>query len=91
LYLGGRGCGDVGVVGFGTGGYLAASAASSVPGVLAAVTVGAVEGDGLWPDARPLAELASNSPVPLLGLAALSDPAASDATWERIAAFLAGA
>jgi dienelactone hydrolase len=81
----------VGVVGFGTGGYLAASAASSVPGVLAAGTVGAVEGGGLWPDARPLAELASNSPVPLLGLAALSDPAASDATWERIAAFLAGA
>jgi carboxymethylenebutenolidase len=87
-YLAGRGCGDLAVVGFGTGGYLAASAASSVPGVTAAVTIGAVEGDGLWPDARPLAELVSNCPVPLLDLPALSDPATSDDTWQRIAAFL---
>jgi dienelactone hydrolase len=90
-YLAGRGCGDVAVAGFGTGGYLAASAASSVPGVIAAVSIGAVEGAGLWPDARPLAELVSKSSVPLLDLPALSDPVTSDGTWERIAAFLASA
>lgn len=90
-YLAGRGCGDVAVAGFGTGGYLAASAASSVPGVIAAVTIGAVEASGLWPDARPLAELVSQSAVPLLDLPALSDLVTSDDTWKRIAAFLASA
>jgi dienelactone hydrolase len=90
-YLAGRGCVDVAVAGFGTGGYLAASAASSVPGVIAAVTIGAVDGAGLWPDARPLAELVSNSAVPLLDLGALSDTATGDDVWGRIAAFLAGA
>ena len=90
-YLAGRGCGDVAVAGFGTGGYLAASAASSVAGVIAAVTIGAVEGDGLWPEARPLAELVSKSSVPLLDLPALSDPVSSGDTWKRIAEFLASA
>ena len=90
-YLAGRGCGDVVVAGFGTGGYLAASAASSVPGMIAAVTIGAVEGDTLWPDARPLAEHVSKSSVPLLDLPALSDPVSSDGTWERIGEFLASA
>jgi dienelactone hydrolase len=79
------------VVGFGIGGYLSASAACSVPGVTAAVTIGAVDPDGLWSDARPLAELVSSSPVPLLGLGALPDPVTSDDTWERIDAFLASA
>ncbi|HEY6496915.1 MAG TPA: dienelactone hydrolase family protein [Trebonia sp.] len=90
-YLARRGCGDLAVVGFGTGGCLAASAASSVPCVIAAVTIGAVEGDSCWPDARPLAELVSKSPVPLLDLPALSDPVTSDDAWQRVTAFLASA
>lgn len=90
-YLARRGCGRFAVVGFGTGGYLAVRAARSVPGVIAAVTIGAVEADGVWPDAWPLAELVSSCPIPLLGLAALPDPVTGDDTWKRIDAFLAGA
>lgn len=90
-YLAERGCGDLAVVGFGAGGYLAACAVPSVPGVIAAVTICATEGADVWPDAPPLAELACSRHVPLLELAALPDPGAGDDAWRRVAAFLARA
>lgn len=90
-YLTARGCGGVAVAGFGTGGYLAARFASSVPGAFAAVTIGAVEADSFWPDAGPLAEAIAGCRVPLLEVAAPPDPVTSDGTWERVAVFLAGA
>lgn len=89
-YLVSRGCGEPTVIGFGSGGYLAALAASKVSGIGAAVAVSAVGSDGVWADAPPLEELIGDCPVPWLGTAPLG-PMTDEAAWQRISAFLATA
>lgn len=100
-YLAGRGCPDAVVLGFGTGGYLAAWSASSLapaapPGparsgrVVAAVAVAAVDLGAAGGPGRgfpPLADLAGTSGAPLLELAGHLGELR---TWQRIGAFLSG-
>ena len=78
-YLSGRGIGAPAVIGFGTGGHLAAWAAASLDGLCAVISVAPVTAPG---DVPPRPALAAASRVPHLELPAAEEP------WPRIRAFL---
>jgi carboxymethylenebutenolidase len=78
-YLSGRGIDAPAVIGFGTGGHLAAWAAASLDGVGAAISVAPVTAPG---DLPPLPALAAAARVPYLELPAAGQP------WPPIRAFL---